>query len=333
MAAALNRRSLIGAAGKPSNAIGSQESCDPPLQPSLGCPRMEEGSAWSGDGCHCRHLGNCECEKDLKFVLWERLSLKFGEYDADACCNGAASSPGFFLFLLPSCPWFLPPHSNSYGQICVYLGLCELRMGHRQLQFKLHSSSTYNVPSSQFQPPLASPTTTASSCRTTFHFSTSQSPYQPGSQLALPRLTGNLPLHVTMWIRHLDSSPAYDHVDSSCDLALPGISSFGSVMWTRQKAARPEINPYQPLLNQLRFPPTIQWVSSRKGPIRTSVQPSPSTPSVRLSLPPMFVIPLDLLCSWSPPTSYVRYPLDRCQLPGFIIHHHSEPHTTSNQRR
>ena len=80
--------------------------------------------------------------------------------------------------------------------------------------------------------------------------------------------------HVTMWIRHLDSSPAYDHVDSSCDLALPGISSFGLVMWTRQKAARPEINPYQPLLNQLRFPPTIQWVSSRKGPIRTSVQPS-----------------------------------------------------------
>ena len=52
MAAALNRRSLIGAAGKPSNAIGCQESCDPPLQPSLGCPRMEEGSAWSGDGCH-----------------------------------------------------------------------------------------------------------------------------------------------------------------------------------------------------------------------------------------------------------------------------------------
>ena len=149
----------------------------------------------------------------------------------------------------------------------------------------------------EYGPSLASPTTTASSCRTTFHFSTSQSPYQPGSQLALPRLTGNLPLHVTMWIRHLDSSPAYDHVDSSCDLALPGISSFGLVMWTRQKAARPEINPYQPLLNQLRFPPTIQWVSSRKGPIRTSVQPSPSTPSVRLSLPPMFVIPLDLLCS------------------------------------
>ena len=149
----------------------------------------------------------------------------------------------------------------------------------------------------QYGPSLASPTTTASSCWTTFHFSTSQSPYQPGSQLALPRLTGNLPLHVTMWIRHLDSSPAYDHVDSSCDLALPGISSFGLVMWTRQKAARPEINPYQPLLNQLRFPPTIQWVSSRKGPIRTSVQPSPSTPSVRLSLPPMFVIPLDLLCS------------------------------------
>ena len=118
----------------------------------------------------------------------------------------------------------------------------------------------------QYGPSLASPTTTASSCRTTFHFSTSQSPYQPGSQLALPRLTGNLPLHVTMWIRHLDSSPAYDHVDSSCDLALPGISSFGLVMWTRQKAARPEINPYQPLLNQLRFPPTIQWVSSRRAP-------------------------------------------------------------------
>ena len=130
-------------------------------------PQNQGREAWRGDGCHCRHLGNCECEKDLKFVLWERLSLKFGEYDADACCNGAASSPGFFLFLLPSCPWLLPPHSSSYGQICVYLGLCELRMGHRQLQFKLHSSSTYNVPSSQFQPPLASHTTTTPLCQAT----------------------------------------------------------------------------------------------------------------------------------------------------------------------
>ena len=116
-----------------------------------------------------------------------------------------------------------------------------------------------------------------------------------------------------MWTRH---------VDSSCDLALPGNSSFGLVMWTRHLAARPEINPYQPLLNQLRFPPTSQWVSSRRAPFEpvsslptfgmyanldpTSLamppnssipsyaspnMPSPSIPYVRLSLLPLFVTP------------------------------------------
>ena len=130
----------------------------------------------------------------------------------------------------------------------------------------------------EYGPSLASPTTTASSCRTTFHFSTSQSPYQPGSQLALPRLTGNLPLHVTMWIRHLDSSPAYDHVDSSCDLALPGISSFGLVMWTRhldssngrQTRDQPLSTPTQPT----QIPTYHSMGELQKGPIRTSVQPS-----------------------------------------------------------
>ena len=125
----------------------------------------------------------------------------------------------------------------------------------------------------EYGPSLASPTTTASSCRTTFHFSTSQSPYQPGSQLALPRLTGKL-------------TSACDHVDSSC----------GLVIWTRQMAARPEINPYQPLLNQLRFPPTIQWVSSRRAPF----EPVSSLPTfgmyanldpTSLALPPNSSLP------------------------------------------
>ena len=105
-----------------------------------------------------------------------------------------------------------------------------------------------------------------------------KSPYQPGSQLALPRLTGNLPLYVTMWTRH---------VDSSCDLALPGNSSFGLVMWTRHLAARPEINPYQPLLNQLRFPPTSQWVSSRRAPF----EPVSSLPTFPLAMPPNSSLP------------------------------------------
>ena len=127
-------------------------------------------------------------------------------------------------------------------------------------------------------------------------------PTTPGSQLALPRLTGNLP--------------------------------------HGQKAARPEINPYQPLLNQLRFPPTIQWVSSRRAPFEpvsslpafgmyanldptslamppnsslpsyaSPTMPSPSTPYVRLPLLPLFVIPLYLLCSLPPrplPTSRIH---------------------------
>ena len=109
-----------------------------------------------------------------------------------------------------------------------------------------------------------------------------QSPYQPGSQLALPRLTGNLPLYVTIWTRHVDSS-------------------FG-----RQTRDQPLSTPTQP--TQI---PTYQSMGElQKGPIRTSVQPShlpprhasqlffafPSsnlTPSPQYDppLPPMFVYP------------------------------------------
>ena len=132
-----------------------------------------------------------------------------------------------------------------------------------------------------------------------------QSPYQPGSQLALPRLTGNLPLYVTMWTRH---------VDSSCGLVMWPCLTGKLVIWTRhvdssfgrQTRDQPLSTPTQP--TQI---PTYQSMGElQKGPIRTSVQPShlpprhasqlffafPSsnlTPSPQYDppLPPMFVYP------------------------------------------
>ena len=74
-------------------------------------PQNQGREAWRGDGCHCRHLGNCECEKDLKFVLWERSWSLVNTMPTPAVterplrlASSYSSSPAALGFYLPTAP-------------------------------------------------------------------------------------------------------------------------------------------------------------------------------------------------------------------------------------
>ena len=119
----------------------------------------------------------------------------------------AASLPKSFLFLLPTCPWLLPPHSSSYVSLyntipalyyqrfkpsCLF-GLPALSLVWQPaacLWNQLHPSSLPRIPSGPTPPrcpscPLFSPTPNPCLLVPPL-FVTRLTPFQPGSTLIAP---------------------------------------------------------------------------------------------------------------------------------------------------